>query len=149
MTEKRLDTLVMKRFHPRTESKLLGLPKKSTDHIGIDQVKARKTIHVLSPSEIEKIVHSVKVDHRTYKDAAALHCVKPALVQTIMSSLKKDPEYITKRKQKLQAKVQEKEMVAQHALNKLSRNEKILSSQSLADELNRSKGTALKTHQVH
>ena len=49
VTEKRLDTLVQKRFHPQTESKLLGLPKKSTDHMGIDQVQARKTIHVLSP----------------------------------------------------------------------------------------------------
>ena len=49
VTEKRLDTLVQKRFHPQTESKLLGLPKKNTDHMGIDQVQARKTIHELNP----------------------------------------------------------------------------------------------------
>jgi hypothetical protein len=148
VTDRRIDSLVQKRFHPQSVSKLAGLPKKNRDHIGIDQVRARRTIHELTPQEIDKIVHCVKVDFRSYKDAAAIHCVKPSLVQTIMSKLKKDPEFTKKRGEKLQSKLDEKEMVAQLALSKLRKNEKIMSSQSLADELNTSKGTELKAHQV-
>ena len=101
VTEKRLDTLVGKRFHTQTQPKPLYGSKISNDHSGPSLLRARKSLCELSPSELEAIVRSVKVDYQTYKGAADLHRVKPALVMEIMASLKKDPEYINKRRLKL------------------------------------------------
>ena len=67
-----------------------------------------------------------------------------------MLSLKKDPEYIQKRKQKSALKLEKKDIVADHVNNKLNQHQLILSSQSVVDEIN-STGRAinLKAHQVN
>ena len=64
------------------------------------QLKSRKSLCDLSPIILDDIVHTVKVEHQTYKGAADLHNVKPALVQKLMKSIKVDPEYINKRRAK-------------------------------------------------
>jgi hypothetical protein len=101
VTEKRIDTLVGKRFHAKTKPDSDILDPRCKDHQGPASLYKRKNISQLLPSDLEAIVHSVKVDYQTYESAAAFNNVKFSLVQTIMSSLKKDPEYINKRKEKL------------------------------------------------
>ena len=66
VTEKRLDTLVQKRFHPQTVSKLVGLPKKDKSHLGLHQLRSRKSLNELSTKELEAIIHSVKKDFLNY-----------------------------------------------------------------------------------
>ena len=97
---------------------------------------------------MDDIEHSVKVDKQTYKSAAAIHNVKPALVQQLMTGIKKDPEYISKRKEKQDEKLQLKVLVAETAFKKLKQRDPILSSQSIANEINQLKGTTLKSYNV-
>jgi hypothetical protein len=87
---------------------------------------------------LDDIVHSVKVEKRTYKSAAALHNVKPALVQKIMISMKNDPDFINKRREKQVDKQRVAEHVVDHVMEKFQQRQLIISSQSIADEVNRS-----------
>ena len=57
----------------------------------------------------------VNQDFLTYKATADLHGVKPALVQKIISDLKRDEDFITKRKQKLIGKEERVEQVERYA----------------------------------
>ena len=102
------------------------------------------TMCELSPSCMEEIRHSVLVQHFTYKEAAAKHMVKPSLVQTIMSSIKKDPEFISKRVQKMEKKQEQKEMVETYVETKLSRREPIESILEVYEAVNAKLGTNLK-----
>ena len=95
-----------------------------------------------------EIAHSVLVGLLSYKEAADLHWVKPALVQGIMSKWKKDPEYLSKRRQKLQDKADNIEQVHNYAERLLANNRKITSAQSVAEGLNEYHGTKLTARQV-
>ena len=49
ITEKRIDTLVQKRFHAQTQPKLEDLPKTREDNLGVGQLRARKSLCDLNP----------------------------------------------------------------------------------------------------
>ena len=87
------------------------MPKTDKAHIGLHKLRARKSLNELSTNELEAVVQSVKVNFLNYQDAADLHNIKPTLVQSIMSGLKKDSDFIKKRKEKIEAKLLKKEQV--------------------------------------
>ena len=97
LTEKRLDTLVQKRNPEDGNKREKPYQSLGTDDFGLKKKRKMFTLCELSPSCLEEIRHSVLVKHLTYEQAAAKHMVKPTLVQTLMSKMKKDPEFISKR----------------------------------------------------
>ena len=48
----------------------------------------------LSCQDVRRIIGTVRERKLSYAEAAAIHKVKPAFVQSIMSSLKKDPGFL-------------------------------------------------------
>ena len=60
-------------------------------------------------------LNSLSEDLLTYKATADLHGVKPALVQKIISDVKKDEDFINKRKRKLLEKEERVECVKRYA----------------------------------
>jgi hypothetical protein len=148
VTEKRLTSLVQKRFHPKTEPKDKPESKNCKDHLAMCQLTSRKSLCDLSPIVLDDIVHTVNVDKQTHKGAADLHNVKTALVQKLMKSIRTDPEFINKRRVKQAGKLQMAELVVDFTLEKFQQREQILSSRSLADEINLAKGQELKPHFV-
>ena len=113
VTDKRLDTLVQKR-NPRPRLPKETFWKMGSDDYGIGRVRKRKHLCDLCPRDLEAIVTSVNEDFLTFKATADLHGVKPALVQKIISDLKKDENFITKRKQKLIGKEERVEQVKRY-----------------------------------
>ena len=75
-----------------------------TDDFGVRGVRKRLNLSDLSPSCLEEIRHSVLVKRMTHKEAADFHRVKPLLISRLMCSMKKDPEFISKREEKMNAK---------------------------------------------
>ena len=61
------------------------------------------------------IVKSVNEEFLTFKATAVQHEVKPILLQKIISNLKKDEDFINKRKQKLLEKEERVEHVERNA----------------------------------
>jgi len=84
----------------------------------------------------------------THKEAADFHRVKPLLVSRIMSSMKKDPEFISKREDKMKGKQEVRERVETYVNNKLNQRSPIESAREVTEALNGPRGGELKTHQV-
>ena len=112
--DKRLDTLVQKR-NPRPKFHKETFWKSGSDDFGSVAVRKRKHLYDLNPRELEAIVKSVNQDFLTYKATADLHGVKPSLVQKIISDLKKDEDFITKRNKKLILKEERVEQVKRYS----------------------------------
>ena len=112
--DQRLDALVQKR-NPRPKLRKETFWRSGSDDFGPVAVRRRKHLCDLCPRELEAIVKSVNEDLLTYKATADLHCVKPALVQKIISDVKKDEDFITKRKRKLLEKEERVECVKRYA----------------------------------
>ena len=112
--DKRLDTLVQKR-NQRPKFLKETFWKSGSDDFGPVAVRKRKHLCDLSPRELEAIVKSVNQDFLTYKATADLHGVKTALVQKIISDLKKNEDFINKRKQKLILKEEQVEQVERYS----------------------------------
>ena len=81
--QKRIDTLVQKRDAvDRTFKEINKTVVK--DHCSLPGARKRKSLCDLTPTDIVQILHSVNVDLLSYKQAADLHGVKPALVASVM-----------------------------------------------------------------
>ena len=78
---------------------------------GIKQGTKRQTLPELSPSCLEEIKHSIFVKYMTYEEAADFHKVKLSTILKIMPKIKKDPNFISKRKAKMDEKVETKDLV--------------------------------------
>jgi hypothetical protein len=124
------------------------VPTRCPDHLGTEALRSRYKLYQLGPEKLEDIVHSIKVDYLTYKSAADLHNIKFSLVSSIMTNLKKDPEYITKRKEKLQIKEHHAQLVVAKVQDKLQRHEHLTSRKSLTEELNGQHDLELNYQQV-
>ena len=85
----------------------------------------------------------------SHKQAADLHRVKPTLVHKIMSDWKKDPNFISKRREKLKEKEDAVELVSEYTERMILKKQQILSARSVTDALNDFNGTKLKVSQVN
>jgi hypothetical protein len=85
----------------------------------------------------------------THKEAADFHKVKPVLVSRIMRSMKKDPEYISKREDKMKCKQEVRERVEIYVTNKINHRSPIESAREVTEALNGPKGGELKTYRVN
>lgn len=117
-----------------------------TDDFGLKRKRKMLTMSELSPSCLEEIRHSVLVKHLTYEQAAALHMVKPTLVQSLMTRMKKDPEFISKKVQKMEDKQQAKEKVETYVNSQLECRQPIDSALQVTEVVNDMHGTNLKAY---
>jgi hypothetical protein len=148
VTDKRIDTLIQKRFHSKAPHQRVQDPEVRKEYRSKQYKSTRKNLCDLTPSEIEAILRSVKVDFLTYKAAGDKHGVKSTLVKNIITNAKKDTGYVSKRREKLEGKVQLREVVAEHAQVQLATKQQILSVRGLAEAINNKKGLFLKPHFV-
>ena len=78
----------------------VDLPEFASDSRSIGTARKRKALCELTPACIVNVLHSVLVEKLKYSDAADVHNIKPALVCQLMNKSKKDPDFISKRREK-------------------------------------------------
>jgi hypothetical protein len=96
----------------------------------------RRKLLQLNYSEILGILHSALIDKLSYKDVADLHCVKPALVSTLICKSKKNVGYIDSLKAKELAKAENFRLVQEQVQHHLSQRKFILTSPGLTESVN-------------
>ena len=85
----------------------------------------------LSCEELKGIIASVREKKRSYKEAAGIHRVKPALVQTILSALKKKPETIQQAELKEEQRRKKLRVVIAESERKLNSADGLLKAQQV------------------
>jgi hypothetical protein len=101
VTEKRIDSLVQKRYsHETPPSSLNAYKFVATSEVPIGRKRKRRKLFQLDFTEIVGILHSALIDKYSHSDVADLYCVKTSLVNTLISKSKRDEGYLESLKSK-------------------------------------------------
>jgi hypothetical protein len=148
ISEKRIDTLVQKRYDHGMRRQRGDSPKKRNEDVSIVRVKSRKTLCQLTSHDMEAIIRSVKEEKLTHQDAADQHQVKVAVVHQLMSKTKRDQEFLPKRKAKEAEKATVSERVQSIAQQFLSQGRLIKSVSEFTKAVNQGFQTQAKEWSV-
>jgi hypothetical protein len=137
VTDKRIDTLVQKRFSHEQAPRALSAHKfVAASEVPIGRKRSRRKQHQLNYAEILGILHSALIDKLSYKDVADLFGVKHRLVSSLVCKSKKNAGFIDSLKAKELAKSENFGRVQEQVQLHLNNRKFILSSPELTDTIN-------------
>ena len=97
LTEKRMDTLVQKRYANEQSGSNVDLCFKEATEVTIGTKYKRRPLCQLTSQDVAGILRSVREDKWSHQEAADLYGVKATLVHQLVSNAKKDQTFLQKR----------------------------------------------------